>query len=82
MALKRPRIVIKSNEVCNGAQTEIFIDGRKLHGVRRYKLEQDAFHVPVLTLDLNALDICIDMDTIMKQEGYGEIEEIKFRETE
>lgn len=65
----------------NPAFTEILVDGHKLPLVRSWKLEHgvgDA--VPILTVDLNALNISTDLQTIMYQQGIGEIEEIKFKE--
>lgn len=74
---KNPKIEIKSTE--NGKQTEIFIDGHKLHGVRKFKLEQYATDTPVLTVDLNALDVSVDSICILKHEGFSSEMEISFK---
>ena len=75
----KPRIEIKTVNGLSGAFTEIYVDGNKLNGVRRYSLNHCAGELPVLTVDLNALDITIDTDGIMVHETLGEIEEIKFK---
>lgn len=61
--------------------TEILIDGHKIDGVRRFELKQQTGDsIPVLTIDLNALDLSTDLAALhVKQEGIGEIEEIKFK---
>lgn len=61
--------------------TEILIDGHKIDGVRRFELKQQTGDsTPVLTIDLNALDLSTDLAALhVKQEGIGEIEEIKFK---
>lgn len=58
-----------------------FIDGHKIDGVRRFELKQQTGDsTPVLTIDLNALDLSTDLAALhVKQEGIGEIEEIKFK---
>lgn len=64
-----------------GIFTEILIDGHKIDGVRRFELKQNAGDsIPILTIDLNALDLSTDLVALhVNQEGIGEIEEIKFR---
>ena len=69
------KIEIKSE---NG-RTKIFVDGIKLDGVRSLSLNQVPGELPVLTLDLNALDLTVDAYAVLQQEGYGEIE-IKLKE--
>lgn len=76
---KNPRIEIKTVEGTSGAFTEIYVDGHKLNGVRSYSLSQDKGNIPILTVDLNALNLSVDCPAIIVQDGFGEIEEIKFR---
>lgn len=78
-----PKIEIKTiNGEKGSIFTEIYVDGHQLRGVRRFKLEQGAGNsIPILTVDLNALNISTDTMALMFQEGYGEME-IKFKETE
>lgn len=76
----RPKIEIKTVRKSSGAFTEIYVDGHKLNGVRSFSLTQNKFNIPILTVDLNALDISIDCPAVIVQEGYGEIEEIRFRQ--
>ena len=64
----RSNIVIKSNE--KKGYTEIFIDGKKLKGVRSFRFEQDGFSAPILTVDLNAMNISIDCLAISRHKGY------------
>lgn len=73
---KRPKIEIKSSE--DMKTTEIYIDGHKLNGVRRFKLEQYATDTPVLTLDLNALDVSVDSICILKHDGFSSDMNISF----
>lgn len=55
--MKEPHIEIKQK----GIVTEIFIDGQKIHGVRKVKFEYDhANHVPVLQMEFLATDMEID----------------------
>lgn len=75
----KPRIEIKTVKGSSGTFTEIYVDGHKLNGVRRYSLTHSAGAIPVLTIDLNALDVAIDTDAIMVHDTFGEIEEIKFK---
>ena len=78
-----PKIEIKTVNGENGSMfTEIYVDGHKLNGVRRFKLEQEVGNnIPILTVDLNALNVSTDTQVLLFQEGFGEIE-IKFKETE
>ena len=68
--MENSRIEIKTD----GAFSQIFIDGRKLNGVRNYKLEHAAGKAPTLTLDLNAFDVSVDGQMLTMQKGVGEIE--------
>lgn len=78
------KIEIRQANGLHGLFTEVLIDGHKINGVRRFDLKQEVGNsVPTLTLDLNALDLAVDLSVlIMKQEGIGEIEEIKFKTTD
>lgn len=61
---KHPHIEIKTG--ISGAFTEIFIDGHKIPGVRSYKLEHGAGKsLPILTVDLNALNLSVDVPVFM-----------------
>lgn len=60
------RIEIKSLEKDGSAFTEVYIDGRKIKGVRSYKLEQKVGNsIPTLTLDLNALNVAVDQTVLL-----------------
>ena len=74
------KIEIKS-VVKDSIFTEIYIDGHKLTGVRRFELKQEVGNnVPVLTVDLNAFDLSTDVMVVkMNQYGMGEIENIEFK---
>lgn len=68
--MENSRIEIKTD----GAFSQIFIDGKKLNGVRNYKLEHAAGEAPTLTLDLNAFDLTVNGQMLLMQKGVGEID--------
>lgn len=65
----------------NSIFTEIYVDGHKLTGVRRFELKQEVGNnMPIFTVDLNALDLSTDVQILkFNQYGMGEIEELKFK---
>lgn len=67
-----------------GIFTEILVDGHKLTGVRSFELKQGVGdNVPTLTVDLNALELSTDLPMLkVNQDGVGEIESIKFKDSE
>ncbi|MDE7415265.1 MAG: hypothetical protein K2N44_02955 [Lachnospiraceae bacterium] len=73
---KHSRIEIKSTD---GTLTELYIDGHLVRGVRSLKFEKKPREMPVLMVDLSALDISIDSPVAIEQAGYGEME-IKFKD--
>ncbi len=73
---KCPRIEIKSKD---GTLTELYVDGHLVRGVRRLVFEKSSRGMPVLTVDLNALNISIDTPAVIEQDGYGEME-INFKD--
>ena len=77
-----PKIKIKTKGEEPSIFTEISIDGHVIHGIRSFELKQDRNNgMPVITLDLNALDLCVDCEVEkMNQEYRGEIKEIIFAE--
>lgn len=76
------KIEIRQVKGENGIFTEIIVDGHKLNGVRRFELKQETGNnVPILTVDLNALDLSTDLGVVrLNQYGMGEIESIVFKE--
>lgn len=68
--MNNPKIEIKTD----GSISQIYVDGKKLDGVRSYKLEQAVNGIPILTLDLNAFDVSVDGQMLTMQRGVGEIE--------
>lgn len=78
------KIEIRQVDGERGIFTEILIDGHKIDGVRRFNLKQEVGNsVPTLTLDLNVLDFSIDIKMLkIRQRGQGEIESIKFKNSE
>lgn len=78
------KIEIRQADEGNGVFTEILIDGHKLTGVRRFELKQNVGNdVPILTVDLNALELSTDLQVLkVNQDGVGEIESIKFRNSD
>lgn len=73
---KYPRVEIKST---NGTLTELYVDGHLIRGVRRLVFEKSSREMPVLTVDLNALNISIDTPAVIEQDGYGEMK-INFKD--
>ena len=73
---KYSRVEIKS---IDGTLTELFIDGHLVRGVRSLKFEKKSREMPVLTVDLSALNISIDSPMAIEQTGYGEMK-IKFKD--
>lgn len=71
------RIEIKSTD---GTYSELFIDGHPIHGVRSMRFEKKAHSMPILTLDLNALDISVDSPMVLRQDGIDEDIEIHFKD--
>lgn len=77
--MKNPKIEIRQCEGKEGIFTEILVDGHKLQGVRRFELKQESGNsIPILTVDLNALNLSIDAVVVMKQYGMGNITDISF----
>ena len=82
--MKSSKIEIRQCEGEEGIFTEILIDGHKINRVRSYSLKQDVGDdIPTLTIDLNAFDFSTDVRMLkLRQEGKGEIESIKFKDSE
>ncbi len=78
--MKHPTIEIKRGNSNGGRQvTQIFVDGHPIHGVRSFKLEQDtSLEIPVLTLEINALDISIDSPMTINHARLGNVKDIIF----
>lgn len=55
-----PHIEIKNI----GIFTEVFVDGKKINGVRKVKFEHGVPNAPVLQLELIATDMAIDTKNI------------------
>lgn len=76
--MSKAKIEIKTKRTGTSVFTEIYADGRKLNGVRRYKLKQEAGSEPVLTVDLSAMDLAVDLEVLLMQQGVGGIKNIVF----
>lgn len=74
------KIEIKTKGEAPSVLTEIMIDGHLIKGVRNFELKQSRNDgMPILTLDLNALDISADCEILkINHEQLGEIKEIIF----
>lgn len=79
--MKASKIEIRQVDGEKGIFTEILVDGHKLEGVRSFELKQGVGNsVPILSIDLNALNLSTDLQTLqVNQKGIGEIESIKFK---
>ncbi len=63
------RIEIKSKE--KGTPfTELYVDGKKVKGVRSLEFKHLPNTIPTLTVDLSAMDISIDCEMVMRQKGF------------
>lgn len=65
--MNSPRIEIKTDGACN---TQIYVDGMRLKGVRSFELKQTANGAPVLTVDLNGFDLSADAPMVVMQKGF------------
>ena len=78
-----PHIEIKSKKHDGNGTIfmEIFVDGHKLTGVRRFELRCNADEqLPTLTVDLNAIDISVDTELLrLNHYALGEIKDIIFK---
>lgn len=75
-----PKLEIKSDLGTDGIITEIWVDGNKIPGVRRFELKQEVGDaMPVLTLDINALNLSVNSGMVkMNHYGMGGIKNITF----
>ena len=69
MAAELPRVEIRNH---GSAMTEILIDGKPLHGVISYTLEQDGGSQPILTLRMKGVDMSVDSVMIPALPAYFE----------
>lgn len=76
-----PKIEIKTVGE-NSRLTEIYIDGHKISGVRRFSLIQETGDtIPTLTIDIAALNLRTDMVCSLRQFGIdSDIKQIVFDE--
>lgn len=82
--MKTSKIEIRQVNGNEGIFTEILVDGRKLYGVRSFELKQGVGDsVPILSIDLNVLNLSTDLQMLqVNQKGIGEIEGIKFKDSQ
>lgn len=76
--MSKTKIEIKTKRTDTSVFTEIYADGHKLNGVRRYELKQEAGNEPILTVDLSAVDLSVDLEVLLMQQGVGGIKNIVF----
>lgn len=74
--MKISKIEIKTN----GTIAEIFADGHELKGVRSYELTHSAGGLPILRLDLNALNVSVDGDIVLFEKNSNQEMSIEFGE--
>lgn len=68
--MKTSKIEIKSKE--KGTPfTELYVDGKKVNGVRSLEFKHSSNTIPTLTVDLSAMDISIDCEAVMYQKGFN-----------
>lgn len=77
------KIEIKSKGKTPTVLTEVLIDGKPIKGIRSLKFQVYPNSVPILTLEVNALDVSIDSETTkISLEHLGEVEKIVFADGE
>ena len=76
------KIEIKTMGEAPSVFVQVLVDGRPIHGVRAISYKNDIEdRVPVIQLDLNALDVSVDsVMTRLNAKHGGEIAEIKFKD--
>lgn len=76
------KIEIKSKrEAKDGCYfSEVYIDGKKLEGVRSYTLTHGAGGIPILKLDIKALDIAVDAEVLMYDQNSLQEMEIVWKD--
>lgn len=73
--MEKNRVTIKTKDNSDGVQTEIYIDDCLLKGVKSYELKHKAGCIPVLTLELAAIDVSIDTPRLtIRNDALGELE--------
>lgn len=75
------RIEIKSEKDNGSIITEVYIDGKKIEGVRSCEFKQSAGSVPVLQLDINALNVSIDSPAVIMDKNLMKEMRIEFGES-
>lgn len=73
------KIEIKSKYEDGSAFTQVFIDGKKIDGVRSFELTHGAGGPPILKLDLNALNIAVDAEVLMYDKNSMDEMEIHWK---
>lgn len=63
----------------NGSSASVLVDGHELKGVRAFELKHVADGVPVLTLDLSALDVTFDTSYVKYQSINGQELDIRYK---
>jgi hypothetical protein len=71
----KSKIEIKSEGIC----TKIFIDGHQIRGVQSFTAHQEVSGLPILTLNLNALDMSLEGDIYnFFVDKMGEVKSVEF----
>lgn len=76
------RVEITTRKDIGGMFTQVAVDGHVIPHVRGYKLEHVAGKPPVLSLDLNCLDLYIDEPMALRHKGLDENIEVRIKREE
>lgn len=76
------RVEITTRKDISGMFTQVAVDGHVIPHVRGYKLEHVAGKPPVLSLDLNCLDLYIDEPMALRHKGLDENIEVRIKREE
>lgn len=76
------RVEITTRKDISGMFTQVAVDGHVIPYVRGYKLEHVAGKPPVLSLDLNGLDLYIDEPMALRHKGLDENIEVRIKREE
>lgn len=71
--MKYSHIEIKTYQKETGhIVSELYFDGHKVDGVRSIKFKHHAGELPVLAVELNAVDVSTSQDVVMIQESVAD----------
>ena len=76
--MKHSKLEIKTIDE-DSIYCQVLIDGHVVHGVRSIRFEKKAQSMPVVSIDMNCIDMTVDSPFVTKLDGEDEEIEIKFK---